>query len=98
MHGLFSQHYWLKSSSYVFNIPFSIGKENPWLALPEDHNNEILEPVFLELHATSMLCLPSGECMCPDATICTTIMSALYSSVSEEIVVNRQLMVCYFIP
>ncbi|KAK9281423.1 hypothetical protein L1049_004325 [Liquidambar formosana] len=54
---------------------------------------ESMEPVFLELHATAMLCLPSGECMCPDATLCATLMSALYSSVSEEIVLDRQLMV-----
>ncbi|PON43586.1 Nuclear pore protein [Parasponia andersonii] len=68
-------------------------KENPWLVFAEDHNNELVEPVFLELHATAMLCLPSGECMHPDATICTTLMSALYSSVSEEIVSYRQLVV-----
>ncbi|XP_030945003.1 nuclear pore complex protein NUP107-like [Quercus lobata] len=40
-----------------------------------------------------MFCLPSGECMSPDATMCTTLMSALYSSVSEDVVLNRQLMV-----
>ncbi|XP_010111983.2 nuclear pore complex protein NUP107 [Morus notabilis] len=68
-------------------------KENPWLEFAEDRNNEMVEPVFLELHATAALCLPSGECMCPDATICTTLMSALYSSVSEEIVTERQLTV-----
>ncbi|PON93456.1 Nuclear pore protein [Trema orientale] len=68
-------------------------KENPWLVFAEDNNNELVEPVFLELHATAMLCLPSGECMHPDATICTTLMSALYSSVSEEIVSYRQLVV-----
>ncbi|KAH7547049.1 hypothetical protein FEM48_Zijuj01G0265900 [Ziziphus jujuba var. spinosa] len=67
--------------------------ENPWLVLAEEFKNEALEPVFLELHATATLCLPSGECMCPDATVCTTLMSALYSSVSEEVVLNRQLMV-----
>ncbi|KAJ0075044.1 hypothetical protein Patl1_33740 [Pistacia atlantica] len=33
------------------------------------------------------------ECMCPDATICAAVMSALYSTVSEEVVLNRQLMV-----
>ena len=76
-------------------ILYSVGKENPWLMFAEDHNNELVEPVFLELHATAMLCLPSGECMCPDATICTTLMSALYSSVNDEIVSSRQLTVCY---
>ncbi|KAJ0008278.1 hypothetical protein Pint_29230 [Pistacia integerrima] len=33
------------------------------------------------------------ECMCPDATICAAVMSALYSTVSEEVVLNCQLMV-----
>ncbi|CAL5379496.1 unnamed protein product [Camellia sinensis] len=69
------------------------GKENPWLVPTEDHVYESVEPLFLELHAIAMLCLPSGECMCPDATLCATLMSALYSSVSEEVVLNRQLMV-----
>ncbi|XP_059456624.1 nuclear pore complex protein NUP107 isoform X1 [Corylus avellana] len=68
-------------------------KENPWLAAGEDHAYKSEEPLFLELHATAMLCLPSGECMSPDATVCTTLTSALYSSVSEEDVLNRQLMV-----
>ncbi|KAL8118826.1 nuclear pore complex protein NUP107 [Apium graveolens] len=67
--------------------------ENSWLVLAEDFISESIEPVFLELHATAMLCLPSGECMSPDATVCTTLMSCLYSSVSEEVVLNRQLMV-----
>ncbi|CAK9179846.1 unnamed protein product [Ilex paraguariensis] len=71
-------------------------RANPWLVPAEDRNYESVEPVFLELHATVMLCLPSGECMLPDATLCTTLMSALYSSVSEEVVLNRQLMVCLF--
>ncbi|CAL5381112.1 unnamed protein product [Camellia sinensis] len=69
------------------------GKENPWLVPNEDRVYESVEPLFLELHAIAMLCLPSGECMCPDATLCATLMSALYSSVSEEVVLNRQLMV-----
>ncbi|KAF8379915.1 hypothetical protein HHK36_027380 [Tetracentron sinense] len=68
-------------------------KESPWLAAAVDCIYESMEPVFLELHATAMLCLPSGECICPDATLCTALMSALYSSVSEELVLNRQLMV-----
>ncbi|KAK2979499.1 hypothetical protein RJ640_008383, partial [Escallonia rubra] len=68
-------------------------KENPWLVPTEDRIYESVEPIFLELHATAMLCLPSGECMSPDATLCTTLMSALYSSVNEEVVLNRQLMV-----
>lgn len=78
----------------IFN---AAGKENPWLAYPDDETYESTMPVFLELHATAMLCLPSGECMHPDATICTALMSALYSSVCEEVVLRRQLMVhCFF--
>lgn len=75
----------------------SLGKENPWLAAGEYHAYKSEEPLFLELHATAMLCLQSGECMSPDATVCTTLTSALYSSVSEEDVLNRQLMVCLFL-
>ncbi|KAL5160667.1 Nuclear pore complex protein NUP107 [Glycine soja] len=67
-------------------------KETPWLA-STDCMYESAEPVFLELHATAMLCLPSGECLCPDATVCTTLTSALYSSAGDEVVLNRQLMV-----
>lgn len=70
-------------------------KETPWLA-STDCMYESAEPVFLELHATAMLCLPSGECLCPDATVCTTLTSALYSSAGDEVVLNRQLMVCFF--
>nr|KYP41292.1 Retrovirus-related Pol polyprotein from transposon TNT 1-94 [Cajanus cajan] len=67
-------------------------KETPWLA-STDRMYESAEPVFLELHATAMLCLPSGECLCPDATVCTTLTSSLYSSAGDEVVLNRQLMV-----
>ncbi|CAL5331346.1 unnamed protein product [Camellia sinensis] len=72
-------------------------KENPWLVPTEDHVYESVEPLFLELHAVAMLCLPSGECMCLDATLCATLMSALYSSVSKEVVLNCQLMNNYCI-
>ncbi|OIT21108.1 PREDICTED: nuclear pore complex protein NUP107-like [Nicotiana attenuata] len=51
-------------------------KENPWLVPTEDHILESDEPVFLELHATAMLCSSSGDCLAPDATLCTTLMSA----------------------
>ena len=71
----------------------SSGKEAPWLVPTQDRIYESEEPVYLELHATAMLCLPSGECLSPDATLCTTLTSALYSSVSEEEVLKRQLMV-----
>ncbi|KAM5579600.1 nuclear pore complex protein NUP107 [Rosa sericea] len=74
------------------SLSLLLRKENPWLASGEDHVYGSVEPTFLELHATAMLCLPSGECLFPDATVCTTLMSALYSSVSEEDVLNRQLM------
>ncbi|KAK6911833.1 Nuclear pore protein 84/107 [Dillenia turbinata] len=68
-------------------------KDKPWLAFNEDYISESTEPVFLELHATAVLCLPSGECLTPDAALCTTLMSALYSSAGDEAVLNRQLMV-----
>lgn len=77
----------------LFSFP---GKENPWLVLNEDSTCESGE-LLLELRATAMLCLPSGECMCPDATLCATLMSALYSSVDEQVVLTRQLMVWYLL-
>lgn len=68
-------------------------KDNPWLVSTRAQFYESMEPVFLELHATAVLCLPSGECMLPDATLCTTLTSAFYSSISEEEVLHRELMV-----
>ncbi|CAK7356482.1 unnamed protein product [Dovyalis caffra] len=85
----------LKTVNYACFIPTcnAAGKGNPWLASSDNETYESTTPVFLELHATAMLCLPSGECMHPDATICTALMSALYCSVSEEVVLRHQLMV-----
>ncbi|CAL5379620.1 unnamed protein product [Camellia sinensis] len=85
----------IAAAKETLNSSFSLllRKENPWLVPTEDHVYESVEPLFLELHAIEMLCLPSGECMCPDATLCATLLSALYSSVSKEVVLNRQLMV-----
>ncbi|XP_058179143.1 nuclear pore complex protein NUP107 isoform X2 [Rhododendron vialii] len=74
------------------SLSLLLRKENPWLVPNEDSTYESVE-LFLELRATAMLCLPSGECMCPDATLCATLMSALYSSVDEQVVSTRQLMV-----
>ncbi|RRT53438.1 hypothetical protein B296_00049854, partial [Ensete ventricosum] len=67
---------------------------NPWLNVSHDRTYDPTEDMHIELHATAMLCLPSGECMLPDATSCTTLTSALYSSVSEDDVLKRQLRVC----
>ncbi|XP_022715316.1 nuclear pore complex protein NUP107-like [Durio zibethinus] len=75
------------------SLSLLLREENPWLIFVEEHVNESMEPLFLELHATAMLRLPSGEPMCPDATVCAALMSALYSSVNEEVVLERQLMV-----
>ncbi|KAL7113980.1 hypothetical protein ACP275_04G093000 [Erythranthe tilingii] len=68
-------------------------KDNPWLVPTQDHLHVSVEPVYLELHATAVLSLPSGECLSPDATLCTTLTSALYTLVSEEEVLHRELMV-----
>ncbi|VAH13154.1 unnamed protein product [Triticum turgidum subsp. durum] len=68
-------------------------EERPWLNAVETSPFESSELVFLELHATAILCLPSGECMTPDATSCTALTSALYSTISEEDVLHRQLKV-----
>lgn len=64
-----------------------------WLNAVQTTLDESAENIFLELHATAILCLPSGESMSPDATLCTALTSALYSAVSEEEVSKRQLMV-----
>ncbi|KAL3618198.1 hypothetical protein CASFOL_038519 [Castilleja foliolosa] len=68
-------------------------EDNPWLIPTQDHLHESEEPVYLEVHATAVLSLPSGECLAPDATLCTALTSAFYSSVSEEEVLHRELMV-----
>ncbi|CAA0382377.1 Nuclear pore protein 84/107 [Arabidopsis thaliana x Arabidopsis arenosa] len=75
------------------SLSLLLRQDNPWMTFLEDHVFESEEYLFLELHATAMLCLPSGECLRPDATVCAALMSALYSSVSEEVVLDRQLMV-----
>jgi len=72
------------------------GDERPWLYAVESSPFESPEVIFLELHASAMLCLPSGECMLPDATSCTALTSALYSTVSEDDVLHRQLKVWSF--
>ncbi|TVU23912.1 hypothetical protein EJB05_26300 [Eragrostis curvula] len=68
-------------------------EERPWLNAVENSPFDSSEPIFIELHATAILCLPSGECMLPDATLCTALTSALYSTVCEEDVLHRQLKV-----
>ncbi|MFS7974637.1 putative nuclear pore protein [Helianthus anomalus] len=68
-------------------------EENPWLVPTEDHIYELMEPTNIELHATAMLSLPSGECMYPDPTLCTALTSAFYSSLSDQVVLERQLQV-----
>jgi nuclear pore complex protein Nup107 len=75
------------------SLSLLLRQDNPWMTFLEDHVFESEEYLFLELHATAMLCLPSGECLRPDATVCAALMSALYSSVSEDVVLDRQLMV-----
>ncbi|XP_013610635.1 PREDICTED: nuclear pore complex protein NUP107 isoform X2 [Brassica oleracea var. oleracea] len=75
------------------SLSLLLRKDNPWLTFLEDDVFESEEHIFLELHATAMLCLPSGECLRPDATVCVALMSALYASVTEEVVLDRQLMV-----
>lgn len=79
------------------NSSFLSGDGSPWLSAVHSSLYDSIEQSYLELHATAMLCLPSGECMCPDATLCTALTSALYSSVSEEVVLRRQLMVGVFV-
>lgn len=78
------------------SCPLRSGDERPWLYAVESSPFESSEVIFLELHASAMLCLPSGECMLPDATSCTALTSALYSTVSEDDVLHRQLKVWSF--
>ncbi|KAF3335878.1 nuclear pore complex protein NUP107 [Carex littledalei] len=70
-----------------------IREGDPWLSAAQESAYNSTEHVFLELHAVAMLCLPSRECVAPDATHCAALTSALYSSVSEEVVLHRQLTV-----
>lgn len=84
---------WCKSDLNFCFTP-DLGEGNPWLNVAHDRTYDPTEDMYIELHATAMLCLPSGECMLPDATSCTTLTSALYSSVSEDDVLKRQLRVC----
>ncbi|KAG8090488.1 hypothetical protein GUJ93_ZPchr0011g26904 [Zizania palustris] len=70
-----------------------VREDRPWLNAVESSPFEHSELAYLELHATAILCLPSGECMLPDATSCTALTSALYCTVSEEDVLHRQLKV-----
>ncbi|RAL46345.1 hypothetical protein DM860_015338 [Cuscuta australis] len=73
-------------------------EEYSWMIPTQDHIiNESEETLFLELHAIAMLCLPTGECMTPDSTLCATLMSALYSSVNDKEVLDRQLMVNVYV-
>lgn len=73
------------------------GKKFPWLTTSEICPYKSTDDVFIELQATAMLCQPSGECLCPDATLCTALSSALYSSICEEDVFKRHLTVCSFL-
>ncbi|ERN05569.1 nuclear pore complex protein NUP107 isoform X1 [Amborella trichopoda] len=73
-------------------------KENPWLALSQNLLYASADHSFIELHTTAMFCLPSGDCMLPDATSCTTLTSALYSTVNEDVIRERRLMVNVSIP
>lgn len=78
------------------NVVYIVGEENPWMSLAQDTMYGSSDHLFIELHATAMLCLPSGECLRPDATLCTTLTSALYASISEEDVLKRQVTVCSY--
>nr|CAD1816980.1 unnamed protein product [Ananas comosus var. bracteatus] len=82
-----------KPLSHEVGLGEDVGEERPWLNAALNSLYDDTEHIYLELHATAMLCLPSGECVVPDATLCTALTSALYSSVSEEDVLKRQLLV-----
>lgn len=81
------------SESLNSSLALLLREEIPWLNAAENCPLELKSDAYLDLHAHAMLCLPSGECLCPDATLCTALTSALYSSVSDEEVLKRQLMV-----
>ncbi|KAJ0895743.1 hypothetical protein HanPSC8_Chr09g0403981 [Helianthus annuus] len=70
----------------ILTMALLLREENPWLVPTEDHIYELMEPTNIELHATAMLSLPSGECMYPDPTLCTALISAFYSSLSDQVV------------
>ncbi|GMH17570.1 hypothetical protein Nepgr_019411 [Nepenthes gracilis] len=75
------------------SLSLLLRKENPWLTPTEHRVYHAMEPVFLEVHATAMLCTASGECILPDAILCTMLTSALHSSVTEAVALERRLTV-----
>ncbi|KMZ57642.1 hypothetical protein ZOSMA_83G00150 [Zostera marina] len=75
------------------SLKLLLRKKFPWLTTSEICPYKSTDDVFIELQATAMLCQPSGECLCPDATLCTALSSALYSSICEEDVFKRHLTV-----
>ncbi|CAA7401213.1 unnamed protein product [Spirodela intermedia] len=68
-------------------------EEAPWMSSAEKSACDPSEHMFIELDATAMLCLASGECLRPDAASCTTLTSALYGCVTEEDVLKRRMMI-----
>ncbi|CAA6664616.1 unnamed protein product [Spirodela intermedia] len=60
-------------------------EEAPWMSSAEKSACDPSEHMFIELDATAMLCLASGECLRPDAASCTTLTSALYAASPKRI-------------
>ncbi|GLJ31305.1 hypothetical protein SUGI_0628000 [Cryptomeria japonica] len=68
-------------------------KGSPWLSGVQGMQQETVESEWLELHGFALFRLSSGECLQPDATICTALTSALYFSAGEVVTTQRQLSV-----
>lgn len=64
-----------------------------WLTGPEFVPEYLTCPEWIELHAVGVLVSPSGNCLVPDATVCTALRSSIYACVGEGTVILRQLMV-----
>ncbi|CAN6451397.1 unnamed protein product [Victoria cruziana] len=75
------------------SLDLLLKREAPWFDEGSTAYNDPADRVFLELHTTLMLCLPTGESVLPDPTLCTTLTSALYSSVGEDVALERQLQI-----
>lgn len=69
------------------------GKGYGWLTGSEFVHEDPESIQWMTLDAVATLHSPSGNCMVPDAIICTALRSALYSCVGEDIVMRRQLLV-----
>eukprot|EP00252_Welwitschia_mirabilis_P023223 TRINITY_DN6524_c0_g2_i1.p1 TRINITY_DN6524_c0_g2~~TRINITY_DN6524_c0_g2_i1.p1 ORF type:complete len:680 (-),score=154.29 TRINITY_DN6524_c0_g2_i1:328-2253(-) len=64
----------------AFSLSLSLlkRKSSPWLSSTSGMVQETLAGEWIELDAKALLRMPTGDCLKPDATICTALNSAFY--------------------